>query len=138
MANDKTYAGAKTAALADYIPAELFRTVHRTEADLPGGITEIKVVIDIEKPLAQKLSFKTSSSGLVYGFVRKNELLRSLDLRTSPADTIKEITLNDWGSKVLMVIAFQKQGVELPLFVSTQDLIYLLEHCRKVPQQFPK
>ena len=138
MANDKTYAGAKTAALADYIPAELFRTVHRTEADLPGGITEIKVVIDIEKPLAQKLSFRTSSSGFVYGFVRKNELLRSLDKRTGAAETINDITLNDWGSKVIMVIAYQKQGVELPLFVSTQDLIYLLEHCRRVPQQFAK
>lgn len=138
MANDKTYAGAKTVALADYIPAELFRTVHRTEADLPGGITEIKVVIDIQKPLAQKLSFRTSSSGFVYGFVRKNKLLRSLDKRTGAADTIKEITLNDWGSKVLMVIAYQKQGVELPLFVSTQDLICLLEHCRRVPQQFAK
>ncbi len=138
MANAKTYANAKDAALADYIPADMFRTVHRTEAELPGGITEIKVVIDIEKPLAKKLSFRTSSSGRIHGFVRMNELLKSLNKKTDKSDTIKEITINDWGDRALMVIAMEKQGVELPMFVSIDDLIYLLENCIKVPQQYKK
>ena len=62
MANSQHYADAPTVKLEDYIPAKLFRTVHRTEAELPGGITEVKVIIDIERPLAKKLSFRTSSS----------------------------------------------------------------------------
>ena len=61
MANSQHYADAPTVKLEDYIPVKMFRTVHRTEADLPGGITEIKVIIDIERPFAKKLSFRTSS-----------------------------------------------------------------------------
>ena len=138
MANDKTYANAKTVELADYIPADKFRTVHRTEADLPGGISEIKVVIDIEKPLAKKLSFRTSSSGIIHGYVRMNDLLRSINKKTDESDTVKCITINDWGNRALMVIEMEKQGVEMPMFVSTDELIYLLEHCIKVPQQYSK
>ena len=61
MANSQHYADAPTVKLEDYIPVKMFRTVHRTEADLPGGITEIKVIIDIERPFAKKLSFRTIS-----------------------------------------------------------------------------
>ena len=41
MANSQHYADAPTEQLADYIPVILFRTLHRTVADLPCGITEI-------------------------------------------------------------------------------------------------
>ena len=95
MANSQHYADAPTVKLEDYIPVKMFRTVHRTEADLPGGITEIKVIIDIERPFAKKLSFRTSSSGRIHGFVRMNDLLKSINTKSDKASTVRRITLND-------------------------------------------
>lgn len=131
MANDRHYSDAPTVALEDYIPVRMFRTVHRTEAELPGGITEIKVVIEIEKPLAKKLSFKTSSSGRIHGFVRMNDLLKSINTKH---DKIRRITINDWSSKALMIIEMES-GEEKPCFVSVKELIKLLENCLRAPQQ---
>ena len=137
MANSEHYANAPTVKLEDYIPVKLFRTVHRTESDLPGGITEIKVIIDIERPLARKLSFRTSSSGRIHGFVRMNALLKSINTKKDHGSTFRRITINDWGNKALMVIEMENDE-EIPFFVSTQDLIDLLENCRRAPQQFTK
>lgn len=137
MANSEHYANAPTVKLEDYIPVKLFRTVHRTESDLPGGITEIKVIIDIERPLARKLSFRTSSSGRIHGFVRMNALLKSINTKKDNGSTVRRITINDWGNKALMVIEMENDE-EIPFFVSTQDLINLLENCRRAPQQFTK
>ncbi len=137
MANSEHYANAPTVKLEDYIPVKLFRTVHRTESDLPGGITEIKVIIDIERPLARKLSFRTSSSGRIHGFVRMNALLKSINTKKDNGSTVRRITINDWGNKALMVIEMENDE-EIPFFVSTQDLIDLLENCRRAPQQFTK
>ena len=137
MANSEHYANAPTVKLEDYIPVKLFRTVHRTESDLPGGITEIKVIIDIERPLARKLSFRTSSSGRIHGFVRMNALLKSINTKKDNGSIVRRITINDWGNKALMVIEMENDE-EIPFFVSTQDLIDLLENCRRAPQQFTK
>lgn len=137
MANTDHYANAPAVKLGDYIPVKLFRTVHRTEADLPGGITEIKVVIDIERPLAKKLSFRTSSSGRIHGFVRMNDLLKSINTKQDKGSTVRRITINDWGYKALMIIEMENDS-EKPYFVSTKDLINLLENCRRAPQQFLK
>lgn len=137
MANSEHYANAPTVKLEDYIPVKLFRTVHRTEADLPGGITEIKVIIDIERPLAKKLSFRTSSSGRIHGFVRMNDLLKSINTKSDKGSTVRRITVNDWGNKALLVIEMENDE-EKPFFVPIQELINLLENCRRAPQQFTK
>ncbi len=137
MANSEHYAGAPTVKLEEYIPAKLFRTVHRTEAELPGGITEIRVIIDIERPLAKKLSFRTSSSGRIHGFVRMNDLLKSINTKADKGSTIRRITVNDWGTKALMVIEMEDDS-EKAFFVPISQLINLLENCRRAPQQYPK
>ncbi len=137
MANSEHYANAPTVKLEDYIPVKMFRTVHRTEAELPGGITEIKVVVDIERPLAKKLSFKTSSSGRIHGFVRMNELLKSVNTKVDNGSTVRRITLNDWGNRALMVIEMEDDS-EKAFFVPISQLIDLLENCRKAPQQYAK
>ncbi len=137
MANSQHYANAPTVKLEDYIPVKKFRTVHRTEADLPGGITEIKVIIDIERPLAKKLSFRTSSSGRIHGFVRMNDLLRSINTKKDKSTTVRRITINDWGNKALLVIEMENDE-EQPFFVPISELIYLLENCLRAPQQGSK
>lgn len=134
MANSQHYANAPEVRLEDYIPVKMFRTIHRTEADLPGGISEIKVVIDIERPLAKKLSFRTSSSGRIHGFVRMNELLRSINTKQDKGSTVRRITINDWNDKALMIIEMENDS-EIPFFVSIADLIHLLENCLRAPQQ---
>lgn len=137
MANSEHYAGAPTVKLEEYIPAKLFRTVHRTEAELPGGITEIRVIIDIERPLAKKLSFRTSSSGRIHGFVRMNDLLKSINTKADKGSTIRRITVNDWGTKALLVIEMEDDS-EKAFFVPISQLMNLLENCRRAPQQYPK
>ncbi len=137
MANSEHYADVPTVKLEDYIPAKLFRTVHRTEAEMPGGITEIRVIIDIERPLAKKLSFRTSSSGRIHGFVRMNDLLKSINTKTDKGSTIRRITVNDWGTKALMVIEMEDDSEEA-FFVPISQLINLLENCRRAPQQSNK
>lgn len=137
MANSQHYADAPTVKLEDYIPAKLFRTVHRTEAELPGGITEVKVIIDIERPLAKKLSFRTSSSGRIHGFVRMNDLLKSINTKADKGSTIRRITINDWGNKALMVIKMENDNEEA-FFVPIAQLTDLLENCRWAPQQSVK
>ena len=137
MANSQHYADAPTVKLEDYIPAKLFRTVHRTEAELPGGITEVKVIIDIERPLAKKLSFRTSSSGRIHGFVRMNDLLKSINTKADKGSTIRRITINDWGNKALMVIEMENDNEEA-FFVPIGQLTDLLENCRRAPQQSVK
>lgn len=137
MANTQHYANAPTVRLEDYIPVKMFRTIHRTEADLPGGISEIKVVIDIERPLAKKLSFRTSSSGRIHGFVRMNDLLRSINTKQDRGSTVRRITINDWDDKALMIIEMDNDR-EQAFFVSTKELINLLENCRRAPQQSAK
>lgn len=137
MANSEHYADAPTVKLEDYIPAKLFRTVHRTEAEMPGGITEIRVIIDIERPLAKKLSFRASSSGRIHGFVRMNDLLKSINTKTDKGSTIRRITVNDWGTKALMVIEMEDDSEEA-FFVPISQLINLLENCRRAPQQSNK
>lgn len=137
MANSQHYADAPTVKLEDYIPAKLFRTVHRTEAELPGGITEVKVIIDIERPLAKKLSFRTSSSGRIHGFVRMNDLLKSINTKADKGSTIRRITINDWGNKALMVIEMENDN-EKAFFVPIAQLTDLLENCRRAPQQSVK
>ena len=134
MANSLHYANAPTVKLEDYIPVKMFRTIHRTEADLPGGISEIKVIIDIERPLAKKLSFQTSSSGRIHGFVRMNDLLRSINTKQDKGSTVRRITINDWDDKALMIIEMENDS-EKSFFVSIADLIHLLENCRRAPQQ---
>ncbi|MGN1340573.1 MAG: hypothetical protein ACI4WS_09805 [Oscillospiraceae bacterium] len=134
MANSQHYANAPTVKLGDYIPTDKFRTIHRTEADLPGGISEIKVVIDIERPLAKKLSFRTSSSGRIHGFVRMNDLLRSINTKQDKGSTVRRITINDWDDKALMIIEMENDS-EMPFFVPIKELINLLENCRRAPQQ---
>ncbi len=137
MANSEHYAGAPTVRLEDYIPAKLFRTVHRTEAEMPGGITEVRVIIDIERPLAKKLSFRTSSSGRILGFVRMNDLLKSINTKTDKGSTIRRITVNDWGNKALMVIEMENDN-EKAFFVPIAQLRELLENCRRAPEQSAK
>lgn len=137
MANSQHYADAPTIKLEDYIPTKLFRTVHRTEAELPGGITEIRVIIDIERPFAKKLSFRTSSSGRIHGFVRMNDLLKSINTKTGKSSTVRRITINDWGTKALLVIEMEDDS-ESAYFFPISQLKDLLENCRRAPEQSAK
>lgn len=47
------------------------------------------MIIDIERPLAKKLSFRTSSSGRIHGFVRMNDLLKSISTKADKGSTIR-------------------------------------------------
>ena len=84
-----------------------------------------------------KLSFRTSSSGRIHGFVRMNDLLKSINTKADKGSTIRRITVNDWGTKALMVIEMEDDSEEA-FFVPVSQLIYLLENCRRAPQQSNK
>ena len=95
------------------------------------------MIIDIERPLAKELSFRTSSSGRIHGFVRMNDLLKSINTKADKGSTIRRITINDWGNKALMVIEMENDNEEA-FFVPIAQLTDLLENCRRAPQQSVK
>jgi len=126
------YSNISDAKLSDYISSQRFRTVTSKQFKLPCGISEIPVEIEVKQKFAESLSFKTSSSGIIYGFVRTNALLKELDTETD--DNIQLISLHDWDNKFLMVIETKSKG-ELAFNVLSEDVKELLENCVRIPEQ---
>ena len=66
-----------------------------------------------------------------------NDLLKSINTKSDNASTVRRITLNDWGTKALMVIEMENDS-EKPFFVPIAQLRDLLENCRRAPEQSAK
>lgn len=131
------YENAVNISIGDLIPIENFRTIDRKSRDIPGGISEIPVTININKEFANKLSFKTATSGKIYGFTRMNEKLRSLDglpQNKARGKLIKDIIINDWD-KIFILIFEMASGDEIAYYIGTDEIQNLLENCLRAPQQ---
>ena len=123
------YKNAVFVKLEEYIPANMFRTVSRKQLELPYGITEIKVEMEIKATFAREHNFQVSASGRVYGYIRMNDLLQKLNgTREGKNGRIKNITINDWDDKFLMVIEINK-GEDIAYYVTLSEVEYLLENC---------
>lgn len=98
MAN--LYKDAPQVRLADYIPADKFRTILPECRHIGGGISEIAAEVQVSPKFAQKLSFNVPWDGLLYGFVRGR---RELEAEVMGSKKIKTVFLQDWGDKFLLL-----------------------------------
>ena len=96
--------------------------------------------ITINKDFSNKLSFKTATSGKIYGFTRMNEKLRSLDgmpLGKARGKLIKDIIINDWDKTFILIIEMVNNE-EHAFYITPEDMQNLLENCLRAPEQKSK
>lgn len=121
------------AKLSDYIIPEQFRTVKDVESLVSGGISEVKVVIDMTETFASKLSFPRSTMNIIYGFTILSEKVREINgARYIKDGVLRKIGINDWGDKFLVVFEVT-EGLDPVIFVTSDEVRYLLENCRRAP-----
>lgn len=130
MANP--YKDAPQVKLADYIPADKFRTILPECRHIGGGISEIAAEIQVSEKFARKLSFYVSWDGLLYGFVRRK---RELEANVMGGKKIKTVFIQDWDDKFLILFEGEEKDEEKAFFTSPEDVYYLLENCTRVPEQ---
>lgn len=131
MANP--YKDAPQVRLADYIPADKFRTILPESRHFGGGISEIAAEIQVSPHFAQKLSFNVPWDGLLYGFVRRR---RELEAEVMDGQKINRIFIQDWDQKFLLLFeGGEKKSIEKAFLVEPDDVLMLLENCLRVPAQ---
>ena len=126
MGDEKFYENAERAKLCRYIPADKFRLVGSAYKNVPGGLTEVRVKLNIKEKFAGSLSFNISKSGLLFGWVRAGEMLKKED----GSKWAEKIELYDWNNGFLMLI-FDKEGGKKGFYVSSEDVRLLLENCMR-------
>ena len=122
---------AKYSSLSDYIRPDAFRTVSEEQRELIGA-TEIAVELQLKPPARALLSFPVPWDGDLYGCVRgKAELQKKLQFTSE----ISKIYIQDWDTMFLVLFEQQDDSGYYAVYVPTQDVIDLLEHCLRSPEQ---
>ena len=126
------YKNVKFDSLDEYITPDRFRTIGEDMRHIPLGFTEFAVEVHMKHALKSKLSFKAPWDGILYGCARDKRVLKQkLDLKSD----IKTAYLMDWDDKYLFLLELENQK-ECPVaYVSNEDVLYLLEHCMRIPEQ---
>lgn len=127
------YKDLRTGALSEYITPDRFRTIsERQRKYTPPGVSEIFVEIQLKGRMRSLLSFKIPWDGIIYGCARgKREIKERLGLKSD----ICAAYIVDWDDKFLLMLELEGK-IDYPvLFVSTEDVIGLLENCWRIPEQ---
>ncbi len=127
----KRYENAVRIKLRDFIPADHFRLISFYQRKVPKGISEIPVNIEVSKAFAQKLPFKISGSGRLYGYVRPSGLLSELNRFGGKKNAIGMISLSDWENEFLMIAECADEPTEFAYTVDPDELLELLDNCLK-------
>lgn len=119
--------------LYDYLIPEKFRTVRDEGMLSEGGISEVKVVINMHDKFAKQLTFEVSTMNVIYGFGIMTEKVREIN-RSRYASyygdgILKKITLNDCGERFLMVFDLGKYAPDIVLSVNAEQVKNLLDNC---------
>lgn len=126
------YENIKTGILADYISADKFRTILPKERELPTGVSEIPVEIELKKESKKLLSFPVPWDGELYGCLRdKKELQKKLGLDCK----VISATIADWDDKFVVVFEAEDDQKSVAFYIRRDEVIALLENCRRVPEQ---
>ena len=118
--------------LKDYVPADKFRTVLPNQRSIPMGITEVAVDIHLRKGTAKKLSFKVPWVGDLFGCLRGAKELKKL---LATKNDIESVALTDCDDGFLLIFDTTDRGESVTFSVTQQEVINLLENCRRVPEQ---
>lgn len=118
--------------LSDYITPDRFRTIDESMRSIPMGITEFAAEIHLKDAAKQRLSFKAPWDGIIYGCARdRRELKKKLGLKSE----IKTAYIVDWDDKFLFMLELEDSTEKPVAYVGSDDVIKLLEKCRKIPEQ---
>jgi hypothetical protein len=116
--------------LEDYIPAAGFRTVLPGQLSLPHAPAEILVDIYVSEDFGQSLDIYVPWDGALYGYVTAGETLKAF-FGKKDRYRAERVYLNDWNDKFLLVMEDKSvDGKEQAFFTTTDEVRYLLEHCR--------
>lgn len=128
----KHYKNVEHGSLFEYITPDKFRTISAAQRDVPLGITEIAVEIQLNKRMRDKISFKIPWDGVVYGCARDK---RDMKAKLGIENDIKTAYIIDWDDEFLLL--FELEGnIDRPvLYISSLDVIKLLENCWRIPEQ---
>lgn len=118
--------------LSEYLTPDKFRTV-RDDAMLgEGGISEIKVRIEMRDAFAKTLNFDYSSLHIIYGFAIMSKKLKEVNKNYHASyfgdGVLKRIVLSDNGDKFIMVLELS-DAPDILLNVNTDDVRELLNNC---------
>lgn len=126
------YENMKNARLFDLISIRRTRTVTADIRDLPGGISEIPIEFQLKHNTADKLSFSVPWDGVLYGFVHpKSQIMQRLGAKAQPT----KLTVADWDDSFALIYETANPKDTGAFYVSGDDVIKLLEECRRPPEQ---
>lgn len=128
----KHYENIIKTSLEEYIPVLSFRTVMPPQWEGSAGYSELPVAVTLKKKAASQLSFEVPWDGMIYGFVRsKFDIQKKLGMNEVPVSA----ALNDWEDRFMLVFDNGNPKEVKAFEVSTDDVIFLLENCRRTPEQ---
>ena len=127
----KHYANMKDAPLSEYITVDTVRLVPESLRNISGGYTEIPLEIQLQSKTVEKLSFYVPWDGVLDGFVRDKELLRQKLGLTLP---IQSVTISDWSEGFVLIFETANASQTAAFRINEQDVLYLLENCRRPPE----
>lgn len=125
--------------LTDYVTPPYFRTVESFAMGKAPG--EISVKIEIKDAFRNKLSFPVSWDGILYAYALETTAVA--EFRASHGYDLAPrllITLEDWDDRFCLTAEYDSDPKrETSFFVAQDDVLYLLENCRRIPsQRLPK
>ncbi|MFR6495026.1 MAG: hypothetical protein ACLUOF_00275 [Ruminococcus sp.] len=121
--------------LRSLLPADRFRTVSQETRDtVPLTPNEVAVTVVMKPAFVKRLHFPVPWDGILYGVVRKTELLRQLGTDADGKFWVKSISCNDWDDRFLLVLESEMQNA-IELYVMADEVYDLLENCLRIPNR---
>lgn len=126
------YKNIKDGVLSNYITSNITRTVLQAQSIETGGVTEMPIEFHLKKKSVSKLSFKVPWDGVLYGYVRGR---RQMQEKLGLSDKITNVTIADWDDRFVLIFDTEKSTGAAAFYISGEDVLLLLENCRRVPEQ---
>jgi alcohol dehydrogenase class IV len=135
-AAETRHAAIEYASLEEFIPAAHFRTILPRLRDVPPGVTEISVELELSPRFAATVDVPVTWDGKVYGFVHDNDRLKSaFSGKMAKRYEDRRAFLNDWGDDFLMTLENGARDCEATFFVTADEVRYLFGNCRVLREE---
>lgn len=122
--------------LEDLLPAAHFRTILPRLRDVPPGVTEIPVEIELTPRFSATLDVPVTWDGKVYGFVHDNDRLKAVfSGKMAKVYESRRIFLNDWGDDFLVTLENGARDCEATFFVTAKEVRFLFGNCRVLREE---
>lgn len=126
------YKNIKKANLFDCLSIRRTRTIPPQLTYLPCGVSEIPLQFHLKNRTIKKLSFNVPWDGVLYGYVHpKSAIKEKLGIESE----ITSVTIADWDDSYALIFETVGDSEDKAFYVSGDDVITLLENCRRPPEQ---